>query len=73
MLKNALTIDVEDWFHATYLGVAEENWPSCEPWVKSNIHRILGILKSAIKSSKKSEIELCLHSVILLKVKLFGH
>jgi len=44
LLKNALTIDVEDWFHATYLGVAEKDWPSCEPWVKSNIHRILGIL-----------------------------
>jgi len=44
LVKNALTIDVEDWFHATYLGVPEKDWPICEPWIKSNIHRILDIL-----------------------------
>lgn len=43
-MKNALTIDVEDWFHATYLGVPEKDWPICEPWIEPNIRRILNIL-----------------------------
>jgi polysaccharide deacetylase family protein (PEP-CTERM system associated) len=52
LVKNALTIDVEDWFHATYLGVPEKDWPSCDPWIKSNIHRILDILaKEDVKAT----------------------
>ena len=44
MVKNALTIDVEDWFHATFLGVPENDWKICKPWIESNIDRILEIL-----------------------------
>jgi polysaccharide deacetylase family protein (PEP-CTERM system associated) len=41
---NALTIDVEDWFHATFLGVPEKDWSTCEPWIEPNIYRILDLL-----------------------------
>lgn len=46
-MLNALTIDVEDWFHATYLGVPEEAWPDCEGRVLSNTQRILDLLSGA--------------------------
>lgn len=41
---NALTIDVEEWFHATYLGVPESSWSSCEERVAENTEHILTIL-----------------------------
>jgi peptidoglycan/xylan/chitin deacetylase (PgdA/CDA1 family) len=44
---NALTIDVEDWFHATYLGVPETVWPDCEPRVMTSTQRILDLLSDA--------------------------
>jgi polysaccharide deacetylase family protein (PEP-CTERM system associated) len=44
LIINALTFDVEDWFHATYLGVPENDWASCEPWISGNIQHLLEIL-----------------------------
>jgi polysaccharide deacetylase family protein (PEP-CTERM system associated) len=45
MLVNALTVDVEDWFHATFLGVDEDSWPACEPRIVTSTRRILDILR----------------------------
>lgn len=44
MVINALTIDVEDWFHATFLGVPETAWPDCEPRVVTSTRRLLKVL-----------------------------
>ena len=44
MVINALTFDVEDWYHATYLGVPERDWSSCESRIDFTVHRLLGIL-----------------------------
>src|ERR1700732_3222915 len=43
----ALSIDVEDWFHAANLQVAREAWSRCEPRVERNTMRILDILDFA--------------------------
>ena len=45
MLVNALTVDVEDWFHDTYLGVDEGSWLECEPRIVTSTRRILDILR----------------------------
>jgi polysaccharide deacetylase family protein (PEP-CTERM system associated) len=41
---NALTIDVEEWYHATFLGVPESAWPGCERWLIESTSRLLAIL-----------------------------
>lgn len=41
---NALTVDVEDWFHATFLGVSETDWSGCEARVIPNTQHLLKIL-----------------------------
>lgn len=41
---NALTIDVEDWYHATFLGVPESSWSTCEERVVESTEHILNIL-----------------------------
>jgi len=42
--KAALSIDVEDWFHAANLNVAREAWEQCELRVEHNTMRMLEIL-----------------------------
>jgi polysaccharide deacetylase family protein (PEP-CTERM system associated) len=42
--RAALSIDVEDWFHAANLGVAREAWEQCELRVERNTMRMLEIL-----------------------------
>lgn len=44
MVTNALTVDIEDWFHATFLGVPETAWPDCEPWAVTSTQRVLEVL-----------------------------
>jgi polysaccharide deacetylase family protein (PEP-CTERM system associated) len=39
-----LTVDLEDWFHATYLGVPEKEWRTCEPRIVLSTRRLLDIL-----------------------------
>ena len=46
-MLNALTVDVEDWYHATYLGVPESSWPGCERRLSRNTRRLLDILAEA--------------------------
>jgi polysaccharide deacetylase family protein (PEP-CTERM system associated) len=47
IVLNALTIDVEEWYHATFLGVPESAWPGCERWLAESIGRLLAILAEA--------------------------
>ncbi len=42
--KSALSIDVEDWFHAANLNVAREAWERCELRVERNTMRMMEIL-----------------------------
>jgi polysaccharide deacetylase family protein (PEP-CTERM system associated) len=42
--KAALSIDVEDWFHAANLNVAREAWERCELRVERNTMRMMEIL-----------------------------
>jgi polysaccharide deacetylase family protein (PEP-CTERM system associated) len=42
--QSALSIDVEDWFHAENLKIAHDAWDSCELRVERNTTRILEIL-----------------------------
>jgi len=42
--KAALSIDVEDWFHAANLNVAREAWEQCELRVERNTMRMMEIL-----------------------------
>lgn len=44
MIANALTIDVEDWYHATFLGVSESAWPGCDRRLMESTGRLLHIL-----------------------------
>lgn len=44
MVVNALTIDVEDWYHATFLGVPRSAWPDCERRLAESTERLLAIL-----------------------------
>jgi polysaccharide deacetylase family protein (PEP-CTERM system associated) len=43
-MKNALSIDLEDWFCAHNLGIGINNWESCELRVSPNTLRILDLL-----------------------------
>ena len=45
-ILNALTIDVEDWFHATNLEerISPEDWEGCEKRIVPNVFRILYLL-----------------------------
>ena len=45
--KAALSIDVEDWFHAANLNVAREAWGRCELRVERNTMRMLEILDAS--------------------------
>jgi polysaccharide deacetylase family protein (PEP-CTERM system associated) len=47
VVVNALTIDVEDWFHATFLGIPESSWSQCETRVVSSTERLLQILNES--------------------------
>jgi polysaccharide deacetylase family protein (PEP-CTERM system associated) len=47
LVINALTIDVEDWFQATYLGVPDEDWSACESRIMASTRRVLGILEES--------------------------
>lgn len=47
MTTNALTVDVEDWYHATFLGVPESAWPGCERRLAKSTRRLLDILAEA--------------------------
>lgn len=44
---NALTIDVEDWFHASVFNhkISEKEWNKCQSRVTNNVKKILGILQ----------------------------
>jgi polysaccharide deacetylase family protein (PEP-CTERM system associated) len=44
---NALTVDIEDWYQATFLGVPEVEWPSCERRLADSTRRVLDILAEA--------------------------
>lgn len=44
--KAALSIDVEDWFHAANLNVAREAWGQCELRVERNTMRMMEILET---------------------------
>lgn len=44
MVVNALTIDVEDWYHATFLGVPKSAWPGCERHLTESTGRLLDVL-----------------------------
>jgi polysaccharide deacetylase family protein (PEP-CTERM system associated) len=46
-MLNALTVDVEDWYHATFLGVPESSWPACERRLAQSTRRVLDILAEA--------------------------
>jgi len=45
--KAALSIDVEDWFHAANLNVARESWERCELRVERNTMRMMEILEAS--------------------------
>lgn len=47
VITNALTVDVEDWYHATFLGVPESAWPDCERRLAQSTRRLLDILDEA--------------------------
>ena len=44
--QTALSIDVEDWFHAENMNVAREAWAGCELRVERNTMRMLEILET---------------------------
>lgn len=46
-MLNALTVDVEDWYHATFLGVPESSWSGCERRLSPSTSRLLDILAEA--------------------------
>jgi polysaccharide deacetylase family protein (PEP-CTERM system associated) len=46
-MLNALTVDVEDWYHATFLGVPESSWSGCERRLSRSTSRLLDILAEA--------------------------
>ena len=45
--KAALSIDVEDWFHAANLNVARESWERCELRVERNTMRMMEVLEAS--------------------------
>jgi polysaccharide deacetylase family protein (PEP-CTERM system associated) len=47
-IVNALTIDVEDWFHASVFNekISQKQWDKCESRVVFNVDRILQILRA---------------------------
>jgi polysaccharide deacetylase family protein (PEP-CTERM system associated) len=47
LITNALTFDVEDWYHATYLGVPEGDWSNCESRINIGVHCLLEVLAEA--------------------------
>lgn len=44
-MKNILTIDTEDWFHASFLDIPKREWRNCENRISSTLHDILSLLR----------------------------